>query len=124
MLGDILLERCKQGAPAFQEDDGDGKVPVSAPTRRDGHWPSRSNPNSAHRGSHLHRALCILPWVWKPLRGCSLSLSTNGSRRTLWRPSRGAATRCAQVFLPDSHLSEEGVCRAASRPGPALGQNK
>jgi hypothetical protein len=38
MLGDILLERCKEGIPAFQEDDGDGKVPVSALTRRDDHW--------------------------------------------------------------------------------------
>src|SRR5215469_14656238 len=36
MLSDILLKRCKQAAPAFQEDDGDGKVPVSALTRRDG----------------------------------------------------------------------------------------
>src|SRR6266852_784280 len=124
MLGDILLERCKEGNPTFQEDDGDGKVPVSALTGRDGHWPGGNHPNSAHSGSNLHPALCTLPWVWKPLRGCSLSISTNGSRRPLWRPSRCAPARCAQVFLPDSHLSEKGVCRAASRPGPALGQNK
>src|SRR2546427_300872 len=123
MLGDILLERCKEGAPAFQEDDGDGKVPVSALTRWDGHWPGGDNPNSAHGGSNLHPALRTLPWVWKLLRRCSLSVSTNGSRRSLWRAQRRAPTRCAQVFLPDSHLSEEGVCRAASRPGPALGQN-
>ncbi|MFL5706186.1 MAG: transposase family protein [Ktedonobacteraceae bacterium] len=29
-----------------------------------------------------------------------------------------------KFFLPDSHLPEEGVCRATSRLGPALGQNK
>jgi hypothetical protein len=32
MFGDILLERCKEGIPAFQEDDGNGKLPVSALT--------------------------------------------------------------------------------------------
>src|SRR5712691_3927688 len=104
MLGDILLERCKQGAPAFQEDDGDGKVPVSALTRRDGHWPGGTHPNSAHGGSHLYPALCTLPWVCNPLRGCPLSVSTNSSRCSLWRTQRRTATRGAQVFLPDSHL--------------------
>jgi hypothetical protein len=44
MPGDILLESCKEGAPAFQEDDGDGKVPVSALTRRDDHWPGGITP--------------------------------------------------------------------------------
>src|SRR5436190_215694 len=111
MLGDILLERCKQGAPAFQEDYGDGKVPVSALTRRDGHWPGGNNPNSAHGGSHLHPALRTLPWVWKPLRRCSLSIPANGSRRSLRGSQGGAAAQGAQVCLPDSHLSEEGVCR-------------
>ena len=31
-------KRCKQGALAFQKEDGDGKVSVSALTRRDGYW--------------------------------------------------------------------------------------
>src|SRR6266487_439398 len=124
MLGDILLERCKEGTRAFQEDDGDGKVPISALTRRDGHWPSGNYPNSAHGGSHLHPALRTLPGVWEPLRRCSLSVPANGARRSLWRAQRRAPTLCAQVCLPDSYLSEEGVCREASRPGPALGQNK
>src|SRR6266566_2138677 len=109
---------------AFQEDDGDGKVPVSALTRRDGHWPGGNHPNSAHGRSHLYPTLRTLPWVWNPLRGCPLSVPTNGPRRSLWRAQRRAPTRCAQVFLPDSHLSEEGVCRTSSRVGPTLGQSK
>src|SRR5260370_27221878 len=40
MLSDILLKEMQGRCfSAFQEDDGDGKVPVSAFTRRDGHWP-------------------------------------------------------------------------------------
>ena len=64
------------------------------------------------------------PGCGNPSDAVHCQYQTNGSRRSLRRPQRGAATRCAQVFLPDSHLSSEGVCRAASRPGPALGQNQ
>jgi len=39
MLGDILLKMQGRCVLSVQEDDGDGKVPVSAFTRRDGHWP-------------------------------------------------------------------------------------
>src|SRR5438876_9543695 len=124
MPGDILLESCKEGAPAFQEDDGDGKVPVSALTRRDDHWPGGNYPNSAHSRSHLHTALCTLPGVWKPLRGCSLEVTTNGSRCPVRRPQCGAATWGAQVFLPLVHLPSEGVCRTSAGTGPTLGTSK
>src|SRR5216683_1283985 len=114
MLGDILLERCKEGIPAFQDDDGDGKVPVSALTRRDDHWSDSTHPNSAHSGSHFHPTLRTLPGVWNPLRNGALSVSTNGSRCALWRAQCRAPTQCAQVCVPQRHVSEEGVCRAAS----------
>jgi len=39
MLGDILLKMQGGCVLSVQEDDRDGKVPVSAFTRRDGHWP-------------------------------------------------------------------------------------
>jgi hypothetical protein len=40
MFSDILLKEMQGRCfSSFQEDDGDGKVPVSAFTRRDGHWP-------------------------------------------------------------------------------------
>ena len=39
MLGDILLKMQGRCVLSVQEDDRDGKVPVSAFTRRDGHWP-------------------------------------------------------------------------------------
>ncbi len=48
----------------------------------------------------------------------------DGQRRSLWRPQCRATTLCAQVFLLATVLPEEGVCRAASRPSPALGQSK
>ena len=78
MLSDILLERCKEGIPAFQEDDGDGKVPVSALTRWAGHWPGGNNRSSAHRRSDLHTAVRPLSYVWEPLRPCPLSVPANG----------------------------------------------
>src|SRR5258708_37563165 len=106
-------KRGKEGVLSFQEDDGDGKVPVSALTRWDGPWPGGDKRSSAHGGSDLHTALRTLPWVWESLRRCPLSVSANSSRRAVRRPERGPPTLCTQVFLPGAHLSPESVCREA-----------
>src|SRR6266849_234409 len=117
-------KRGKEGVLSFQEDDGDGKVPVSALTRWDGPWPGGDKRSEAHGGSDLHTALRTLPWVWESLRRCPLSVSANSSRRAVRRPERGPPTLCTQVFLPGAHLSPESVCRAASRSGPTLGTSE
>jgi len=84
MLSDILLKEMQGRCfSSFQEDDGDGKVPVSALTRRDGHWPGGNNRSSAHGRSVLYTALRPLSSVWMPLRACPLSISANGSRRSM-----------------------------------------
>src|SRR5438270_8208500 len=114
MLGDILLERCKEGIPVFQEDDGDGKVPVSALTRRDDHWSGGNNRSSVDGRSDLHTAFRTLSWVWEPLRPCPLSVPANGSRRSLWRSQYRAPTVCAQVCLLDNDMPAQSLCRAAS----------
>src|SRR6266487_28940 len=50
-------KRDKESVLSFQEDDGDGKVPVSALTRWDGPWPGGDKRSEAHGGSDLHPAL-------------------------------------------------------------------
>jgi len=61
MFGDILLKEM-QGRyfASFQEDDGDGTLPVPALTRRDGHWSGGNIRNSAHGRSHLYTAFRLL----------------------------------------------------------------
>src|SRR5438874_5639687 len=72
-------ERCKEGVTPFQEEDGDGKVPISALTRGAGPWPGGDRRSSAYSGSDLYPVLRTLSWLWNPLRRGPLSVSTNGS---------------------------------------------
>src|SRR5215471_17996633 len=109
MLSDILLEKM-QAAPAFQEDDGDGKVSVSALTRRDGQWSGGDPANSAHGRSHLNTSFCRLSRLWESIRPCPLSVSAHGPRCAVRGPPRRPAALCAQVLLPHAHLSPQGVC--------------
>src|SRR6266581_5918595 len=100
IVDDILLKRCQEGVSSFQEDKVDGRVPLSPVTRRDGHRPDSGDSISAHRGRDLHAALGAVSWMWVSLRPYPLSVSANGPRCAVWRPQRGAAALCAQVFLP------------------------